>query len=82
MINIDDVFKENIKEHKPNWPQIPDHPYRILIIGGSWSGKTNSFLILICHQPDIDKFIYILKIHMEKISIFNWQTRKYWLKSF
>ena len=32
MINFDDVVKENIKEHKPNWPQISDHPYRILII--------------------------------------------------
>ena len=38
-INFDDVVKENIKEH-PNWPQIPDHSYRILITGGSGSGKT------------------------------------------
>ena len=29
MINFDDVTKENIKEHNPNWSQIPDHPYRI-----------------------------------------------------
>ena len=35
-----DVIKGNIKEHNPNWPKIPDHPYRILIIGGSGSGKT------------------------------------------
>ena len=41
MINLADVTKENIKEHNPNWPQIPDHPCRILIIGGSGSGKTN-----------------------------------------
>ena len=26
MINFDDVTKENIKEHNPNWPQIPNHP--------------------------------------------------------
>ena len=45
MISFDDVTKENIKEHHPNWPQTLDHPYRILIIGGSGSGKTNSFLI-------------------------------------
>ena len=32
MINFDDVTKENIKEHKPSWPQIPNYPYRILII--------------------------------------------------
>ena len=31
MINFDDGTKENIKEHNPNCPQIPDHPYRILI---------------------------------------------------
>ena len=38
MIKIDDFTKENIKQHNPNWSQIPD-PYRILIIGGSGSGK-------------------------------------------
>ena len=43
------------KKHNPNWPQILDHPYRILIIGGYCSGKTNSLLNLISHQPDIDK---------------------------
>ena len=42
MINFDDVAKENIKKHNPNCSQIPDHPYRILIIRGSESGKTNS----------------------------------------
>ena len=42
-----------------NWLQIPDHhPYRILIIRGSGSGKTNSFFNLITDQPDIDK-IYL-----------------------
>ena len=49
MINFDDVVKENIKEHNLNWPQIPDHPYRILIIRGSGSGKTNSLFNLINH---------------------------------
>ena len=34
MINFDDVRKENIEECNPNCPQIPDHPLRILIIGG------------------------------------------------
>ena len=58
MINFDDVIKENIKEHHPNWPQISDHPQRILIIGDSGSGKTNSLFILINKQPDIDK-IYL-----------------------
>ena len=58
MINIDDVIKENIKEHNTDWPQIPYHPYRTLIIGGSESGKTNSLFNIISQQPDIDK-IYL-----------------------
>ena len=58
MINFDDVTKENIKEYTPNWPQILDHPYRILIIGGSGSGETNSLFNLINNHPDIDK-IYL-----------------------
>ena len=41
MINFDDIVKENIKENNLNWPQISDHPYRKLIIGGSGSGNTN-----------------------------------------
>ena len=44
MIKFDDVTKENIKEHNPNWSQIPDHPYRILIVGSSESEKTNSLI--------------------------------------
>ena len=58
MINFDDATKENIKEHNPNWPQVPDHPYIILVIGGSRSGKENSLFNLISNQPDIDK-IYL-----------------------
>ena len=54
MINFDKFVKENIKEHNSNWPQIPDHPYRILIIGDSGSGKTNSLFNLINQQLDID----------------------------
>ena len=49
----------NIKEHNPNRPQIPDHPYRILIIEGSGSEKINSLFNLRSHQPDTDKiFLY------------------------
>ena len=32
MNNSDDVTKENIKEHNPNWPKTPHHPYKILTI--------------------------------------------------
>ena len=47
-------IKQNI-----SWSYIPDHPYRILFIGGSGSGKTNALLNLIKNLPDIDKiFLY------------------------
>ena len=52
------MINENKTKHNKNLPYIPDHPYRILIIGGSGSGKTNLLLNLIENQPDIDK-IYL-----------------------
>ena len=58
MFNLDDITNENNKEHNKKWPFIPDHPYRILIIGGSGSGKTNALLNLIKEQDGIDK-IYL-----------------------
>ena len=47
MINIDDYVNENKTEHNEKWPYIPDRPYRIIIIGCSGSGKTNSLINLI-----------------------------------
>ena len=58
MINFDDYTNEIKIEHNLKWPYIPDHPYGILIIGGSGSGKTNAILNLINNQVDIDK-IYL-----------------------
>ena len=49
MINFDDVTKEKVKEHNPSWPEIPNHPYRILVVGGFGSAKTNALLNLINH---------------------------------
>ena len=58
MINLDNITNNNNNRHNGEWPHIPDHPYRILIIGGSGSGKTNTLLNLINEQKDIDK-IYL-----------------------
>ena len=41
------IKKKNIKEPNPHWPQISNHSYRILIIGGSISEETSSFKVLI-----------------------------------
>ena len=55
MINFDEYTNENRINHNPNWPYTPEHPYRILTIGDSGSGKANTLLNLINNQPDIDK---------------------------
>ena len=70
MINFDDYTNENIIEHNSKWPYIPDHPYRILIIGGSGSGKTNALLNLINNQPDLyeKKYQYLIN-KREKVGL-------------
>ena len=57
MIYFDDCTRENKTKHNSKWPYIPDHPYIILIVGGSGSAKTNALMNLI-KMPDIDK-IYL-----------------------
>ena len=54
-------YGESLENHNPNWPYIPDHPYRILITGGSGSGKTDVLLNLIKNQwLGIDKiYLYV-----------------------
>ena len=58
MINLDHIINDNNNNHDEKWPHTPDHPYRILIIGGSGSGKANILLNLINEQKDINK-IYL-----------------------
>ena len=48
MMKNDDESVET--SHNPNWRYIPDQTCRILIIGGSGSGKTNVLVNLINHQ--------------------------------
>ena len=72
MINFNDAMKENIKEHNPNWPEIPDYPYRILVVEGSRSGKTNSLFNVISQQADIDKiYLYAKDPYEAKYQFFN-----------
>ena len=58
MFNLDDITKENNKEHDEKWLYVPDHSFRILIIGGSGTWKTSVFLNLINEQNDIDKIYF------------------------
>ena len=58
MFNLERITNENNKEQNEKWPYIPDHPYRISIIGGTGSGKINALINFINEQKDIDK-IYL-----------------------
>ena len=69
--NYQQSFKIN---HNLIWPDIPDHPYKILIIGGSRSGKINVLLNLIKHQRlDIDQYQLLIngrdKVGIKKLKI-------------
>ena len=64
MINFDDYINENKTKNNPKWPYIPDHPYRILLIGVSESGKTNALLNLI--NQTLIKNVHVQKFHMKQ----------------
>ena len=71
------LTNENKINHNPNWPYLPDHPYRISIIGGSVSGKTNTLLNLINNQSNIDN-IY----NEDKYQFLINKRKSIWLKHF
>ena len=60
MLNLDDIVS-NKKENKDN-----DWPFRMLIIGSSGSGKTNTLLHLINNFRPIDKIYLYAKDTDEK----------------
>ena len=61
MKNYDQSVEIN---HNPNWPYIPDHPYRIVIIGSSGSDKTNVLLNLTkVNNQILAEFVYMSKIY-------------------
>ena len=70
--------KKTINKRNPNWSQIPDHPYKILVIGGSGPGKTNSLFDLINQEPDIDNiYLYAKDPYEGKYQFFiNKRTKK------
>ena len=61
------IYDKSVKvNHNLSWLYIPDHLYRLLIIGGSGSDKTNVLLNLIKHQRHwqnvfiLQRFIWII----------------------
>ena len=83
MINFDDYANESKTEHNLNRPHIPDHPHRILMIGGSGSGKTNALLNLINNQPDINKtYLYAKDPYEAKYQFLINKTESSGLKHF
>ena len=67
--------KRNVSENNPDWLQVLDHPYKILVIGGLVSVKTNALLNLVKYQNDDDYNIihktYVLNSQMKQnINIF------------
>ena len=59
MQNYDQSVEIN---HNLSWPYIPEHLCRILIIGGSGSGKTERYI----NNQILAKFIYTSKIHLNQ----------------
>ena len=83
MINFDDYANRKKIQHNLKWPYIPDCPYRILIIGGLASGKTNELLNLINNQPDIDKkYLYAKDLYEGKYQILINKRKSTGLKHF
>ena len=94
MINYDDVTKESMNEHNPNLLQIPNHLYRILIIGGPGSRRTRALLNLVKKQDDddysvIDKVYLYVKYPSEakyqylitiykKMALKNWKIQRFY----
>ena len=66
MVNLDSITNKNNKK----WLYIPDHPYRILMIGGWKSGKKYALINLINEQNDIDKiYLYAKDLSEHEILI-------------
>ena len=67
MFNLDYITNENNKDHNKKWSYIPDHPYRMLIMGDSGLRKTNELLNLITEQ-DSDNLIGKIYLYAQDLN--------------
>ena len=67
MFYLDEITNGNKKEHDKKWPYIEDHPYKMLIIRGSGSGKTNE-LINSLKEQDSDNLIYKIYVYAKDLN--------------
>ena len=58
MISFDDYTNQNKTEHNLKWPYVPYHPYKILMIGDSGSGKINPLLNSVKCQKMLNYILY------------------------
>ena len=72
-------YAESVEVNRnSNWSYIPDNSYRILIISGSESGKTNVLLYFTKHQrPDIEKnlFVHQKSIRIKILITYQWKIQ-------
>ena len=66
MFTLDASTNEN-KDQNKKWLYIPDYPYRMLIIRGSGSGKTNVLLNLTKEQ-DSDNLIDKIYLNAKELN--------------
>ena len=55
MTSFDGYISYSQTEHNSKWSYVPDHPYIIPVVGGSFSGKTNALSNSINNQSHIDR---------------------------
>ena len=67
MFQLDDITNENNEGYNKRWPYIPDHLYRMLIIGACVTEKTNVLLNLIKEQ-DSDELIHKIYLYAKDLN--------------
>ena len=84
MFNLDDTTNENNEDHHKRCSYIPYHPYRMLMNGGSRSGKANAFLNSIKQQDSdnrIEKiYLYAKNVNEKKTSVSDWEREDVGMK--